>query len=459
MEVACSPAPCSVEGKALGITAYSYDGQDRLETALYRMTEERVTDPRGNRATTYTFDATGNRLSRTVSCDPACNGEITAGTTTYSYDKNDRLLSEIGPDGTTSYTYDDNGNTLEKQGPDGITVYTYDANDRLIKATGALESTATETRYVYDHSGVRQGQWVDGQVTRFLVDPNRDYAQVIEELDGSGAAEALYVFGHERISQDRNGSHSTYHADGLGSIRALTRLAGTVTDRYDYNAYGQLEHSEGTTQNDFRYTGEQYDPNLGFYYLRARYYNPANGRFPTMDTYQGRIHEPQTLHKYLYVHGDPVNMVDPSGNVGIFGMLNSVVSYVSRGVRVGVGVVARHRNRIGDALFQARSLNVIRRSIAFGQHTDGFGFGAFPKNVVRPGTYEDALAELRYIASGLRILGVRVRRNNVSIDYRRGGSRIRRSASVRQHGKTVANAHLQINNVGRRSRQYKIRFI
>ena len=317
---------------------YDYD-------ALYRMTQERVTDPRGNRVTTYTFDTTGNRLSRTVSCDPTCNGEITAGTTSYSYDKNDRLLNETGPDGTTSYTYDDNGNTLEKTGPDGLVSYTYDADDRLIKATGALESSATETRYVYDVHGVRQSQWVDGQVTRFLVDPNRDYAQVIEELDASGAAEALYVFGHERISQDRNGTHSTYHADGLGSIRALIRLSGERTDRYDYNAYGQLEHSEGTTQNDFRSTGEQYDPNLGFYYLRARYYNPANGRFPTMDTYQGRIHEPQTLHKYLYVHGDPVNNIDPSGHNAIAeqGAVASMISTLSSIAVPNIGRVAVKR--------------------------------------------------------------------------------------------------------------------
>lgn len=84
--------------------------------------------------------------------------------------------------------------------------------------------------------------------------------------------------------------------------------------------------------NNFRYTGEQYDPNLGFYYLRARYYNPATGRFPTMDTFQGRIHEPQTLHKYLYVHADPVNNTDPSGLMAMmrviagFGVRNNLDS-------------------------------------------------------------------------------------------------------------------------------------
>ena len=72
------------------VVEYSYD-------ALYRLTAEQVTDPNGDRTTTYSFDATGNRLSRVVSCDPACTGEVEAGTTTYVYDANDRLLEETGP--------------------------------------------------------------------------------------------------------------------------------------------------------------------------------------------------------------------------------------------------------------------------------------------------------------------------------------------------------------------------
>ena len=288
------------------VVEYTYD-------ALYRLTEEKVTDPNGDRTTTYTFDATGNRLSRAVSCDPACTGEVEAGTTTYVYDANDRLLEESGPDGTTIYTYDENGNTTRKTAPDGIVDYHYNTDDRLTRATGDLESAATEASYTYDAHGIRQGQVVDGVEGRFLVDPTHQYAQVLEELDGAGNPVALYVVGHERISQTRAEGQFTYHGDGLGSIRHLTNEDGLATDRFVYEAYGLLEHREGTSPNNFRYTGEQYDPNLGFYYLRARYYNPATGRFPTMDTYQGRIHEPQTLHKYLYVHADPVNGTDPTG--------------------------------------------------------------------------------------------------------------------------------------------------
>ena len=61
------------------------------------------------------------------------------------------------------------------------------------------------------------------------------------------------------------------------------------------------------------YRGEQYDPDLGLYYLRARYYNPLTGRFLSRDPLNGKIADPRTLHKYLYAGGDPVNVLDPTG--------------------------------------------------------------------------------------------------------------------------------------------------
>jgi RHS repeat-associated protein len=68
------------------------------------------------------------------------------------------------------------------------------------------------------------------------------------------------------------------------------------------------------------YRGEQYDPDLGLYYLRARYYNPATGRFMSRDPYEPKLQgpggipiDPRELHKYLYTGGDPVNFIDPRG--------------------------------------------------------------------------------------------------------------------------------------------------
>ena len=94
-----------------------------------------------------------------------------------------------------------------------------------------------------------------------------------------------YVYGLERISQERSGVKSTYITDGQGSIRQITDNSGTVSDTYDYFAFGEILNRTGSTENEFQYVGEQLDPNTHFYYLRARWMNPSSGRFISSDRY------------------------------------------------------------------------------------------------------------------------------------------------------------------------------
>jgi RHS repeat-associated protein len=79
------------------------------------------------------------------------------------------------------------------------------------------------------------------------------------------------------------------------------------------SAFGNIISSTGNTINEFLFTGEQYDANIGFYYLRARYMDPSIGRFITADPFSGFMFEPLSLHKYLYANADPINNIDPSG--------------------------------------------------------------------------------------------------------------------------------------------------
>jgi RHS repeat-associated protein len=70
---------------------------------------------------------------------------------------------------------------------------------------------------------------------------------------------------------------------------------------------------DALTHSKAENSGEQYDSDLGLYYLRARYYNPNTGRFMSRDPEDGKPIDPKTLHKYLYAGGDPVNRIDPRG--------------------------------------------------------------------------------------------------------------------------------------------------
>jgi RHS repeat-associated protein len=77
----------------------------------------------------------------------------------------------------------------------------------------------------------------------------------------------------------------------------------------------QPDLQAGTTPNPYLYRGERYETDLGLYYLRARWYNPATGRFMTHDPYQGSVYDPTSLHRYNYARANPANFIDPSGRL------------------------------------------------------------------------------------------------------------------------------------------------
>lgn len=283
------------------IVDYRYD-------ALGRLTEEAVTDAAvGDRTTRWSYDAVGNRLTETTTT--ATGSESVS----YGYDVNDRLLSEDGPLGTTLYSYDANGNLTERSGPGGATSYGWNDDNRLVDAVTPTDSIS----YTYDASGIRQTAVRNGQETRYLVDPNRDYAEVVAEEDALGAPSVLYTHADDLVSQRRNANTAYFHADALGSTRLLTGSAGAVTDSYVYQAFGEVEAETGVTKNAYRFTGEQFDSDIGQYFLRQRYYDPVTGRFTAMDPWMGREIAPITLNKYLYAYGNPVLYTDPSGYFGL----------------------------------------------------------------------------------------------------------------------------------------------
>jgi len=259
--------------------------------SLYRLTSENVTsDPHNHDGTTsYTYDSVGNRQQLLV------NG-VTANS--YTHDADDRLGSD---------TYDRDGNTISSFG----TANAYDFENHLTQHGFVM--------IVYDGDGNRVSETVGGVTTSYLVDTQNPtgYAQVVDELQ-SGAVTRTYSYGLERISeaQSISGTATTsfYGYDGHGSVRQLTNSAGAVTDTFDYDAFGNLVSSTGSTPNNYLFAGEEYDAALGLYYNRARYLNTTTGRFWSMDMYEGSDQDPLSLHKYLYVGANPVAGTDPSGN-------------------------------------------------------------------------------------------------------------------------------------------------
>ena len=171
----------------------------------------------------------------------------------------------------------------------------------------AAETPDDDLGFVYDADGIRVAKTVNGSVTNFLVDKVQPYAQVVEERDGSGSLVASYTYGNDLVSQTRGASTSYYAYDGLGSTRALTDASGAVTDAYTYDAFGKTISESGTTENAYRFTGEQFEAGLQLYYLRARYYDPSVGRFGVMDSWGGNLKNPLTQNAYLYGNANHVD--------------------------------------------------------------------------------------------------------------------------------------------------------
>ena len=280
---------------------YDYD-------EIYRLVEERIFDPGDNvvdRTISYLYDDVGNRQSRADSSE---------GTTTYNYDDNDRLLDETLDSIVTAYTYDDNGNTLSKQSPADTVFYHWDFENRLVGVDTDGDGSIDVTNE-YDADGIRVSQTVSGDETRFLIDANRPFQQVLEEYTPGGIIKVTYLHGLDLISQNRHGESgkSFYHVDGLGSTRALSDALGIVTDRYIYDAYGRTISPTVAAGNDYYFTGEQRDTGTNLDYLRARFFDASTGRFMSRDPLQLFLALPDSMQPYGYVSSNPVNNVDPAG--------------------------------------------------------------------------------------------------------------------------------------------------
>jgi RHS repeat-associated protein len=272
---------------------YGYD-------SLYRLKSERRT---GNHTDTmtYTYDPVGNRLTK------AHRGV----TTTYAYNNRDQLLSEWDGTDSTRYSYDSSGRMLTKAETGGTTHYLWRDEDRL----DSLYGPGVSMKYQYDSEGRRVKDSTGSTVRQYLFDPLLPYGQIIAETDGSNNLTAEYVYGTDRVSLQRSGAAHYYLADGQGSTRLLTDSTGTATDSTVYTAFGETLFSSGSTANDFKYVGEQLDPNSGFYYNRARWMDPSTGRMIGVDPFEGDPQAPVSLHRYLYANASPLNFSDPSGEM------------------------------------------------------------------------------------------------------------------------------------------------
>ncbi|EST55607.1 type IV secretion protein Rhs [Brevibacillus panacihumi W25] len=232
----------------------------------------------------------------------------------YAYDKVDRLTDEVFPDNSKRYSYDQRGNRAAMDGKvantNGTTTYTFDERNRLRSITN--EGTGNAESYTYFGDGLRATKAAKGTETKYVYLNGK----VIEELDESGNVKARNVWGNELLF--RKGyvtkQNGYYGYNSHGDVVSISNEEGKDVNLYEYDAWGNIVTKTEGMENPFKYSGEIYDEASGFYYLRARYYDPKVGRFISEDTYKGQVDNPLSLNRYTYVENNPLRYKDPTGH-------------------------------------------------------------------------------------------------------------------------------------------------
>ena len=247
-----------------------------------------------------------------------------------------------------------------------IRVLTYDSRNRLI----ATDKGGAQIDMAYDPDGIRVQKVVDGEATDYLVDSNRAYAQVLYERSGSG--ELGYTFGTDLVGLGTGSESYSYQTDALGSTRLLTDVDGIVADTPAYDAWGVQLSGGNVAENQYLYTGEQFDFNLAQIYLRARYMDAQIGRFTQMDVWRGQVTTPISLNKYLYGASDPVLYLDPTGKFFSIGSMGAAfrigVAGSVAGAKAGVGIAGRLMGRLA-----VQTLQPFFRAVGNAQLTNAAG--------------------------------------------------------------------------------------
>jgi RHS repeat-associated protein len=230
-------------------------------------------DNTGTRSASYTYDPSGNTLTRPTA---------SAGTQTLTWDNEGHVASSQDTTGVTQYLYDVDGSRLVRRDPTGKTLYLPGQELRYTTASGLKNCT----RY-YTHND-----------------------QIIATRTSAGVV---------WLSSDQHGTANI----------SIVNVGQAVSIRRE-TPFGQIRSTLGTWPSamDKGFVGGTND-NTGLTHLGAREYDPLVGRFVSVDPVIDDM-DPQQLHGYAYANNSPVTALDADGRWPSW--LNKAVSKVASAV-------------------------------------------------------------------------------------------------------------------------------
>ncbi|MEV0234725.1 RHS repeat-associated core domain-containing protein [Nonomuraea sp. NPDC050786] len=257
----------------------------------------------------YTYDLIGNRTTKTVK-GVAGAADVT---TTYSYpEPGDGVVRPHAVTATVgatsgSYAYDAAGNTTSRPGPNGTQSLVWDDEGLLESVTAGGKSTS----YLYDVEGEQLIRRDPGSVTLFVGDGELR----LNTATGSKTGTRYYEGLGTRTGDGLTWTVEDHHGTSQVAVNATT-LAVT-TRRMDLfgNPRGAVPNWPAGSRG---FVGGTLNADTGLTRLGAREYDPASGRFvsvdPIIDPY-----DPQQMNAYAYANNNPATMSDPDGEMYLEG--------------------------------------------------------------------------------------------------------------------------------------------
>ncbi len=284
--------------------AYTYDSMGRLTDAQMFISSLSQNKPLiGTTREQITYDKNSNvvRLSDTRG--------ISTSTRSYAVQGNQVVQLSVNGNNLGYPTYDERGNMTQNVEA-GLQI-SYNLCNLPTQITTVNGKTV---KYTYFADGTKF-KTVDATGNIFVYTGSLRWS--VE--NGALVPESIAITGGRAVFADNSWATNYYITDHLGSVRAVTDAQGEVLDTFDYMPYGSEISSTSSTTTDYRFTGKERQSmvNNSIYDSFARFQN-TYGRFMSIDPKAESFYH---ISPYAYCAGDPVNLVDPDGEIPILPIL------------------------------------------------------------------------------------------------------------------------------------------
>ena len=291
---------------------------------------------------TYAYDGTGQRVKRMVGG---------AGETWQVYGLWGELVAEYSPSGTLQKEYGYRNRQLlitatVNSGGWG-TPPSFQDNPLVVGQTTIRSVHITELRSAIDsvraHVGLSAYSWQTAAAPGdpISIAPIQEMRTALDQALGAGSYAGGLASGQAilkvHIQELRDRILSAWQgggggvdirwlvADQLGTPRMIFDQSGSLANvsRHDYLPFGEdlagvggrvgmgYAATDGARQ---RFTGYEADSETNLNFAQARYQSAGQGRFISADDFGGRLTNPQSINRYVYVLNNPLKYIDPTGH-------------------------------------------------------------------------------------------------------------------------------------------------